>query len=303
MLFDGHALIYRAYHAFPVTLTTPDGRVDNAVYGFTRILLHLLEDRKPDYVAVAFDSKEKTFRHEAFADYKANRAEMPDDLKPQIAMVQEVVDTLNVPKFVLPGYEADDLIGTVSRIAQGMDEIEQVVVVTGDRDLLQLVTEKTHILMPPRGKNNGEMEYDENEVIKKYSVTPAQFAQLKAIMGDTSDNIPGIKGIGPKTAGKLMIELGSLDKIIEVAKNGGTVEGVRPAHMEQIAQSEKLLRDNLQLTTINTQAPIDFNVESCKLSGYKKQDAIKLFEELGFKSLIKNLPADDFELGLQEALF
>lgn len=304
MLFDGHALIYRAYHAFP-PLTTPDGSLANAVYGFTRILLTLLEKHKPDFVAVAFDHKGKTFRHQEFAEYKANRVAMPDDLIPQIGWVRELVNTLNIPNFSLEGYEADDLIGTLAKQAGELSQAVHTTIVTGDRDLLQLVDETTTVLLP--GKSSEQTaELTREAVHVKYGVWPEQLPELKALMGDVSDNIPGVKGIGPKTAAKLMIGLGGLAEIVAAAALPAAerppTAGVRQGHWEAIAAAASFLHRNLRLTTIDTQVPIKLELENCRLAGYNKQEVIELFDKMGFQSLKKYLPADDFEVGLQEAL-
>jgi len=314
MLIDGHAIIYRAYHAFP-DLTTPQGMLVNAVYGFTRIVLTAIRDFKPDYLAVAFDHPTPTFRHLKFKDYKANRPEMPDDLKPQIEVIKQIVDILNIPKFELEGFEADDVIGTLVNQAERMTSNDldlQSLVVTGDKDLLQLVTDKTHVFLPGRGKQSKDQEYDIQAVNQRFGLTPHQIIDLKALMGDASDNIPGVRGVGEKTAEKLILAFGTLEALYQ------NVDKIRQGEPSLISQGEALLKGALleklisgredafmshELATIDQQVPITLNLEDCRVSGYDKQSAVELLEKLGFKSLINILPADDFELGIQGALF
>ncbi len=308
MVIDGHGLIYRAYHAFP-PLTTTEGILVNAVYGFTRILLTALRDIKPEYCVVTFDHKKPTLRAQAYAEYKAHREEMPDDLKPQIDIVKQVVQTLNIPQFEKEGYEADDLMGTISR--QVCEETNiHVVIVSGDKDLLQLVTECVHVWMPPRGKDGVELEYGPQEVQHLLKVIPTQVPDLKGLMGDTSDNIPGVRGIGPKTAQILIEHFHSVEGVYEAVDSieKGTSS---PAHLSVLKGSTltKLIADkdaaflSKKLATIDRYAPVTFNLDACVVSDFNKQAVIELFERLLFKSLIPLLPKDDFELGVQNALF
>lgn len=305
LLIDGHALIYRAYHAFP-ELTTPEGQLVNAVYGFTRILLTSIRDFEPEYIAVAFDSKEKTNRRLTFEEYKANRAEMPSDLIPQIDVVKQMVDVLNIPRFEIAGFEADDLIGTVCRqISESHSDVRSLVV-TGDKDLLQLVNDTTRVFIPGRGQRSVDTEYDKEVVKQKMGVRPNQIIDLKALMGDSSDNIPGVKGIGKKTAAKLIQAYESLDNLyrevdlLDLGENSGLLKGAVLTKLRDGKDSAYLSQ---QLATIELHSPIELDLPACKVSGYDKNDACELLEQLGFKSLMKLLPSDDFELGLQEALF
>ncbi len=323
LLIDGHALIYRAYYAFP-GLTDSTGRLVNAVYGFTRILLTTIRDFSPVYLAVCFDSQEKTHRAVEFEAYKAHRPEMPDDLKPQIDLVKEVVTVLNMPQFAVPGYEADDLIGTIvdsPRLAEhpgGVELIDSpvnyplVTIVTGDKDLLQLVSDHTHVWLPGRGKNSVDTEYDFEQVKVRIGVRPDQIVDLKALMGDSSDNIPGVAGIGPKTATQLIQAFGSLFDLYQVvdqlasdrSKIDGLGRGVlRGALLEKLIKDKENAFISQKLATITRQAPIEIDLESCRVMEYDKDRAVKLFELLDFKSLIPLLPKDSFEIGVQTALF
>ena len=299
LLIDGHALIYRAYHALP-ELTDPEGRLVNAVYGFTRILLNAIRQFQPDYIAVAFDSKEKTIRADLDETYKANRPEMPDDLKPQIELVRQVVEALNIPIFILPGYEADDLIGTIAKRVTQTEDID-VLIVTGDKDLLQLVDDKIHVFIPKRGRYSQDVEYDPEQVKVKLGVKPSQVVDLKALMGDSSDNIKGVKGIGKKTAAKLINQFGSLTSLYRAIDEGR--DGLTPNVREKLKAGRADAFLSQELARINTESPIQFELEKAKVSQYDKEKVAQLFEELGFHSLMKYLPQDEFEKSVQEALF
>ncbi|HYD35011.1 MAG TPA: 5'-3' exonuclease H3TH domain-containing protein [Vitreimonas sp.] len=314
LIVDGHALIYRAYHAFP-GLSTPSGMLVNAVYGFTRILLVAIRDFQPKYLVVTFDHPQPTFRHTDFVDYKANRVEMPDDLKPQIAVVKEVVTALNIPQLEVPGYEADDLIGTTAEhlniLRAGTDDGElcelQTIIVTGDRDAFQLVNEYTHVWMPGRGKGNTDTEYDRDGVKTKMGVYPEQIVDLKALMGDASDNIPGVAGVGEKTAVKLMQAFGTLEKLYqrvdELIATGESDEIIRGSLLEKLKAGRESAIMSQRLAMINREAPVQVELEACQVHSYNKAQATELLEKLEFKTLLPLLPADEFELGIQNALF
>jgi len=315
ILIDGHALIYRAYHAFR-DLSTSSGVLVNAVYGFTRILLTVIKDFDPEYIICTFDNAKPTFRHADFVGYKANRAEMPDDLKPQIDLIKKVVIALNIPQFELPGYEADDLIGTLSR---QLDEMRQVtgkereaipdltVIVTGDRDAFQLVTDTTHVWMPGRPPKLPDREYGPEEVKARMGVRPDQIVDLKALMGDASDNIPGVTGIGEKGAIKLITEFDTLEKLYESIQIGEKEISRHPIMtaklVSKLSEGHEDAILSQQLATIDRNAPITLTLEDCRLTSYKKQDVEALFAELEFNSLLKLLPPDEFEVGVQNALF
>jgi DNA polymerase-1 len=300
MLIDGHAIIYRAYHAFP-ELTTPTGMLANAIFGFTRILLTVIRDFKPRYLAVAFDHPEPTFRHKDFAAYKAHREKMPDDLIPQVDEVKKIVTTLNIPQFEMGGFEADDLIGTLSLQSELLADEVETLIVTGDRDLLQLVTDHTHVFIPGRGKHSVNTEYDPATVLQIMGITPEQVTDYKALMGDPSDNIPGVKGVGPKTAVTLIKEYGCIEKLYEVIDTG-TID-LKPALLEKLVRDKDSAFLSKKLATVERHSPIKLDLNSCRVSGYDKDEAAEVFEGLGFKSLIGALPADDFEIGVQNALF
>lgn len=313
-LIDGHALIYRAYHAFQ-DLTAPDGRPINAVYGFSRILLTVIKELQPEYILVAFDHSKPTFRHAEYDGYKANREEMPEDLKPQIEIVKQVVTAFNISQFELPGYEADDLIGTIvhqveARPASAGSEI-MTLIVTGDRDAFQLVTDKTHVWMPGRSRpvKTPDTEYDPAGVEKKMGVRPDQIVDLKALMGDASDNIPGVPGIGEKTAVKLLQHFGTLKAIYDtIEKENLTLSNsthpiLKGSVLRKLAEGHQQAILSQKLAKIDQQSPVTLTLDECRLSAYKKDDVVKIFEEFNFKSLMSLLPADEFELQVQGALF
>lgn len=305
LLIDGHAVIYRAFYGFP-GLTNSAGQLANAVFGFSRILLTALRDFSPEYIAVTFDNRAATFRHTDFAAYKANRAEMPAELQPQIDMVKQVVTALNIPQFEVPGFEADDLIGTISRIVGEAAHQPQVatIIVTGDRDTFQLVDANTHVWLPARNKDQAPTEYDADGVVAKMGVCPEQIVDLKALMGDSSDNIPGVKGIGPKTAVTLVKQFGTVDALY------AALEAHEPAAEALSAGIKgKLLADkenalmSRSLATIQRTVPLDFSLNACRMCEYNKEAITQLFQEWGFKSLIGSLPADEFQTSVQAALF
>ncbi len=305
LVIDAHALIHRAYHAFP-NLATHSGQLVNAVYGFTRHILVAIRDYKPEYIAVTFDRK-PTNRLENFAEYKAHRAPMPDDLRPQIQICKDVVRTLNIPQFEVEGYEADDLIGTLtSHIDDCGDPELMTVIVTGDRDAFQLVNECVHVWLPGRGKGHEDKEYDEEAVLARMSVRPDQIVDLKALMGDASDNIPGVKGVGEKTAIKLIQEFDSLEKLyqaVESEKFSAESSLSKKSLLTKLAADRDSAFLSQKLATIDRHAPIEFDLPACRVAQYDKAKATKMLEEFDFKSLINLLPADEFELSLQGALF
>ncbi len=298
MLVDAHAIIYRAYFALPPTLTTPEGMLVNAAFGFTRILLTAIRDMKPTHLAVVFDHPEPTFRHKEFEDYKAHREKMPDDMIPQIDLTKEIVETLNIPQFSVAGYEADDLIGTLSQQSP-----EKTVIVTGDQDMFQLVDEKVHVWLPPRGKHPAD-EYNREKVFEKLGVYPDQVIDMKALMGDSSDNIPGIKGVGPKSAVSLLEKFGTLESIYQAVEEAEKYpEILKGALLKKVTSGKDDAFLSQKLATIDREAPIKLDLDSCQVTGYDKTEAVNLLQSLEFRSLINLLPDDEFETSIQDSLF
>ena len=279
VIFDGHALVHRGFHAIP-HLTTKDGTPTNAVYGFTMMMLLALRELKPDYAIVAWDAPGKTFRHDQYSDYKATRKKAPDELYAQMPLTKELVAAFNIPLIEAPGYEADDIIGTLAKTYQ--DSLD-VVVVTGDMDELQLVSENVAVYTMRKGFSDTFI-YDEKAVYDKYGVTPEEFIVYKALKGDTSDNIPGVTGIGDKGATDLVSEYKTLDKIYE------NIELIKPALAKKLAAGKESAYLSLDLSTIKRDVEFDFKLADSALHDYDKKKVFDLFHKLEFKSLLSKLP-------------
>ncbi len=304
VILDGHAIIYRAYHAFK-ELSDPTGQPINAVYGFARILLKVINDYDPKYIAVAFDHKNgKSKRVADFEKYKAQRPPMPDDLISQVGIIKDLVAAFNIPQFELDGFEADDLLGTIADEVKKQKSV-QTVIVTGDKDILQLVDDnKTHVFIPGRGRFSKDREYDEAGVLQRLGVTPAQVPDLKALMGDPSDNIPGVKGIGEKTATKLIQEFQTLENVYTVIETQSADEPVISGSvLKKLVADKDMAFLSKKLATIMHDAPVDFELEKCVTKNYDKDRVSELFEKYSFNSLKGLLPKDEFEEAVQDALF
>ncbi len=303
VLIDGHSVLYRAFHAYPM-LTTSDGELINAVYGFTSIVLNVISALEPTHLAVAFDKDKPTFRHTEFTGYKAQREEMPTELSDQLGRVGEVVEALNFPEFSVEGYEADDVIGTLAAEAKKEAVLDEVVIVTSDQDALQLVESdgkvKIRVYIPGRGAKPAMM-FDEGDVEKKYEgLEPEQVPDLKGLAGDSSDNIPGVKGIGPKTAIKLLKEFETVEGVYENIEKVGNL--CSPRILKLLSEDQEQALMSKRLATIVRDAPIDLKIKKCELHEYDKAETIKLFQKLEFKTLIKKLPEDKFEKMVQGVL-
>lgn len=300
-LIDGSSYIYRAYYAIR-HLSSPKGFPTNALYGFTQMLLKVLKDRSPDHVAVVFDHGRQTFRTELYPEYKANRAAMPEDLVPQIAPIKEMVRAFNIPVLEKEGFEADDIIGTLAR--QCEESGLNVVVVTGDKDLMQIVSENVTLLDTMKEKVSGIAE-----VMERFGVAPEMVVDILGLAGDTSDNIPGVPGVGEKTALKLIREFGSLDALLERA---GEVKGKTGERIREFAEQARLSR---QLATIDRNTSIEYRYQDLALSPPDTKRLADLFREFGFTTLMKELTGearlssegyrtvlseDDFSILLQE---
>ncbi|MEK7139417.1 MAG: DNA polymerase I, partial [Patescibacteria group bacterium] len=284
VIVDGNALVHRAFHALPATLTSPSGQMTNAVYGFATIFLKMYRELKPDYVAVTFDRAAKTFRHDTYTEYKATRVKQPDELYEQFPLIKELVATFNVPIYELDGYEADDVIGTICKTTDGG---VKKIIVTGDMDALQLIDDHTAVYTLKKGIGETVI-YDAAAVEEKYGLTPKQIIDYKALRGDASDNIPGVRGIGEKTATELLQTFGTLDAVLKAAKKKD------PKIKERIrlllTEYEADARLSEELATIVTDAPIDFELDDARVQPINRQAVFKLFQELGFKSLLNRLP-------------
>jgi len=274
-LIDGNAYIHRAFHALP-PLTTSSGQMVNAVYGFTRMVLKILWEQKPDYIAVCFDFPAPTFRHKEFAEYKATRKETPDELRQQIPLAYKVVKAFNIPVFEKEGYEADDVIGTLSKKAS--KEGIETVIVTGDKDALQLVDNSVKVLNEPKNTL-----YTEPIIKEKMEVSPGQIIDLMALVGDASDNVPGVKGVGPKTATELIREFGSLENLYQ---NLSKVKGKLREKLENGRENAFLSK---RLVTLEKDVPIEVDIQDCHVGEFDREELLRVFRELEFKTLIEEL--------------
>lgn len=287
VILDGNALIHRAFHALP-PLTTKKGEMVNAVYGFASILLKVLKELHPTYIAATFDLAAPTFRHKEFAEYKATRVKAPQDLYDQIPRVKEVVRAFNIPIYEQEGFEADDLIGTVTKKLHGKDI--RTVIVTGDMDTLQLVDGDTRVYTMKKGVGE-TTEFGPAEVEERYGLTPEQMIDYKALRGDPSDNIPGVPGIGEKTATELLRTFVTLDELYEaVETNSKKIEGIKPRVLELLKSNKKGALLSRKLATIVRTVPIHFVLNDAKARSYHRQQVVDLFQELEFKSLLSKLP-------------
>jgi DNA polymerase-1 len=289
VLFDGNALIHRAFHALPPLTVSKTGETVSAVYGFALMLLKVINELKPTHYAIAFDMKAPTFRHKLFDQYKAQRPETPDELVGQLGRVRELVEAFHIPIFELEGYEADDVLGTLSHQASQQDI--DTIIVTGDADAMQLVSPRVRLLYPkPRRAFSDTMLYDEAAVSQKYGVKPEQIADLKGLVGDPSDNIPGVAGIGAKTAVKLLEQFGSIEQIYE------HIDQVTPPKLQALLkENEAIARQSKVLATIVIQTPVSLNPEDCQVSQYDRNKVTEFFRELEFASLLPKLPQIETE--------
>lgn len=285
VLIDGHSILNRAYYGIP-DLTNSEGLHTNAIYGFLNIMFKILSEENADYLAVAFDLKAPTFRHTMYADYKGTRKPMPDELRQQVPVMKEVLQSMDIPLMQLEGYEADDLLGTV---AKKMEKEGLVVsIVSGDRDMLQLATDQIKIRIPKTKRTGTEIEdYNTKDVIEKYQVTPPQIIELKALMGDASDNIPGIPGVGEKTATKLIVEYGSIENA------HAHVDEVKPNKAkESLKNHYDLAVLSKELATINIESPLEFSLESARIHNLYTQKAFEMFKRLEFKNLLSKFDCE-----------
>jgi len=279
-LIDGSAYIFRAFFAIP-HLTNAAGLPTNAIFGFTNILLKFLKQYQPEYVAVALDAGRVTFRNEMFAGYKGNRPEAPADLIPQFPYFRKVLDALNVPLLELPGYEADDIIATLCERMSGQPC--ELVVVSSDKDLMQLVTNGIKLLDSAKDRWIGR-----EQVLEKFGVAPEQVTEVMGLMGDAIDNIPGVKGIGEKTAGALIQQFHSLENLFAHLDE---IEGMKLRGAARVRQILEAGKDSAflsrQLATVKRDVPIDTGLEELKFTGFNHEKSRELFTELEFTNLIK----------------
>jgi DNA polymerase-1 len=282
LLFDGNALVHRAFHALPPLTHPKSGELVNAVYGFASTLLKVLADFKPTHWAIAFDRPTPTFRHEMFEEYKAQRPATPDELKSQIEKVHQLVKAFHIPVFEIDGFEADDVLATLSKQAdeQGIETI----IVTGDNDMLQVVSPRVKVLAPRRSFTDTAL-YDEKAVEEKYGIKPEQLPELKALVGDVSDNIPGVPGVGEKTATKLLQQYGSLEGIYD------HLDEITPAKLQNTLREYRAQAfQNRQLAMVVKDVPVKLDLKTCQVSRYDRDEVARFFQELEFINLLSRLP-------------
>jgi DNA polymerase-1 len=283
MVLDGNSIINRAFYGIRL-LTNSEGLYTNAIYGFVNILLKYTQEEKPDYICVAFDVAAPTFRHEKYDKYKAQRKKMPEELAVQMPVLKEVLSAMNINMLTCEGYEADDIIGTVAKCCENEDI--SCVILTGDKDDLQLATDKTKIkLITTRGGNTLTTDYYAQDVKEQYGITPDEFIDLKGLMGDPSDNIPGVPGIGEKTAAELIKSFGSIEFIYDNIDKINIKDSVR----KKLIEGKESAYLSKHLSKIDKNVPIDFCINDCATSSYDKHRLASIFRRLNFSSLIQRL--------------
>ena len=287
---DGNSIMNRAFYGIMNSklLMTTDGIYTNAIYGFLTILLKMINDEKPDYLCVAFDLKAPTFRHKKYEDYKGTRKGMPDELRVQMPIIKDVLRAMNITICELEGYEADDIIGTLSKKAE--EEGMKTLLLTGDKDYLQLATENVTVRIPTTKMGNTESTDYTPEVIKeKYGIDPIQFIQIKGLMGDSSDNIPGVPGVGEKTAFSLITKYHDLDNIYNSLDEGKELDGIKGKLKEKLIENRELAFLSRDLGTIFKEVPLDFDIDDLKIKEYNSSELYNLFVRLQFKNFIEKL--------------
>ncbi len=282
ILIDGNAIVHRSYHVMP-PLTRKDGTPTGAVQGFFSMILKIIQELKPEHIAIAFDSPSPNFRKELFTAYQSQRPAMESDLSPQFGIIQGILEKAKIPVYAVDGLEADDIIGTISEKAKETGHL--VYILTGDRDMLQLVNHKTKILAPVKGISEMTL-FDEGKVKEKYGITPSQFVELKALVGDPSDNYPGVLGIGPKTASNLINEYGSVENIY---KNISKLKAKNSKLAEKLMAGKKNAKLAHQLATILTNAPFAYDFSDCDMKNLNVLEFKKALEGYDFKTLPKRL--------------
>ncbi|MFB5663572.1 DNA polymerase I [Alteribacillus sp. HJP-4] len=286
VLIDGNSIAFRAFFALPL-LNNEKGVYTNAVYGFTQMLLKVLEEESPSHILVAFDAGKTTFRHDTYGEYKSGRQKTPSELSEQLPLIREVLDAFSIPHVELANYEADDIIGTLSRQAEHKDW--NVKIYSGDKDLLQLVSDKTTVAMTKKGITNVET-FDVQAIDEKYGLTPEKIIDMKGLMGDSSDNIPGVPGIGEKTALKLLHEYGSLENVLD------SIDAISAKKMkERLQENQNQARMSKQLAVIYRETPIDVELDKLKRAEYDTKKVTDLFKSLEFNSLLSKFDDEEEE--------
>jgi len=289
VIFDSDALLYRAYYALP-PLKTVNGELVNAVYGFLLVFLKALREIQPHFIAAVFDSPSPTFRHKRFKGYKAKRMKMPDDLRQQLPKIKEILKKMDVPIFEKEGFEADDIIGAIAKAEKTIESGIDVIIVSGDKDMFSLIGEKVKVYFLGRGIKEAII-YDKKAIIEKYlGLEPEQLLDFKALRGDPSDNIPGVRGVGEKTAISLVNKLGSIENLYaELKKNSPKAQEIKLSLKEKLLSQEKEAFLSKFLVEIKINILPNFNFEVCRWNGYNKEKVRDIFEKYQFKTLFSRL--------------
>lgn len=294
VLIDSNAIIHRAYHALPKNMSTSRGELTNVVYGFATTLIKVLEDLKPEYIGASFDMRGPTFRHEVYQDYKATRVKADQELYDQIPRVKELLNTMNIPIYEKEGFEADDVLGTIAQKVQSEKRKAknngiEIYVISGDKDIFQLVNGNVKVYNLKKGLSQTQI-VDRESIKKEYDLDPEDFIDLKALAGDSSDNIPGVPGIGPKTATSLIQKFDTLGKLYEFLEaNSYQLSAnslIKPRIVDLLIKYKEQAFMSQRLATIHKDVPIDFSLDEMKWGEYDKEKLRAFFEELGFRSLL-----------------
>lgn len=292
IIIDSNAMLHRAYHALP-PLSTKQGEIVNAVYGFLLVFFKAIKELKPDFIAAAFDVPGPTFRHKTYELYKATRAKTPDDLSSQIPKIKDILKCFNIQIFEKEGYEADDVIGTIVEIASKKQAVLglETIIISGDLDTLQLVDENTKAFIPKKGLKE-TMLYDPGAVKERYQgLEPRQLTDFRALKGDPSDNIPGVFGVGEKTAINLLIQFGSLENIYrEIAEDSESAKKMKASLKEKLLKYKDQAFVSKKLAELDFNVPIIFDLESCRWGNYNEESVKKILQEYEFHSLVNRLP-------------
>ncbi len=298
VVIDGNHLIHRAFYAIQNPLKTSTGEQTNAIFGFASMLLNIIEEEKPDYIALTFDERAPTFRHEKHEEYKATRKKAPDELYAQIPRIREMVKRFNISAYSKEGYEADDMMGTLAKLA-GQEGIFTHIV-TGDMDMMQLINPQVVVVFPHKGYRE-PVFYDSDKVFEKYGIYPNQVVDYKAIVGDTSDNIKGVDGIGPKGATDLLGKYKTLDGIYE------HLDEIKGSHKEKLERDKKIAYFAQDLARIRVDSPCEFKSEDTKLEDLDYLGLLKFFDEMEMRSLhrrlTKMIPTEKLQSEEQMSLF
>ena len=287
---DGNSIMNRAFYGIMNSklLMTSDGTYTNAIFGFLSILLKLLNDENPDYICVAFDLKAPTFRHKKYDGYKATRKGMPDELRMQMPIIKDILRAMNIKILEIEGYEADDILGTLAKY--GEDNGIEVLLLTGDRDALQLVSDNVTVRIPTTRMGKTEStDYTPSVVSEKFGIVPKEFIETKSLMGDSSDNIPGVPGVGEKTAFSLITKYHNIDAIYDALENGKELDGIKGKLKEKILANKDLAYLSKELGTIYREVPIEINEDEISKKEFNNDELYNLFLKLQLKSFIDKL--------------